>query len=314
RVKAVGLAVAVALVGLAGLGAWRGIFLPLSSTFGLEKIIKAETEKRVPNPNLQRFEYEGGTLFALHSNSEKKTLYIGDSFMEQYSFRIDHLILQNRGNTNSAVFAVKGGCLPVLKVVGKSKVSMNDYPECTKRIRSGIRYARRQDVDTVVIGAAWPYYFSEAAGYYYEDKKFSGKLSDTNAAARAYHDLEVMLDNMVKAGKKVYLILNSPMSEYFDPKNMVKRTLFPLGFKIRRSEIHKSVFFFRLNYHKIHNNLFTLGKKTGVHIIDPMDYLCHGDVCFTLREDGEPLYLDAAHLRPLFVKENVTYLDETILR
>jgi hypothetical protein len=43
----------------------------------------------------------------------------------------------------------------------------------------------------------------------------------------------------------------------------------------------------------------------------PIDYLCEGDVC-PIVEGGNPVFKDAMHLRPKYVRKRATFVDRVI--
>jgi hypothetical protein len=236
-----------------------------------------------------------------------KTLYFGDSNMEQYGPRIDKLITDIIDKTKSAVFATEGGCPPIPKVKGKN------LPRCIGFVEKTIAYAKDPAVEAIVIGAQWFWDLSYSSNYYYEDEGVPENLGvGTEGLNHAYKALEIMLSEFSRAGKKVYLVLNIPTGSEIDPKNMVQRSLLPFGFKINKTGIQKSALLGK-NNSQVHQRLIDIATNSGAKIIDPLDYLCTEDLCPSLTEDGEPIYKDAAHIRPFFSRERVKFLDETIM-
>ncbi len=295
------------MLGIASTGVltWKGFISPYSTTFGLGKIIKAAGEWEYPGPNFKPFEFQGRWFLLRQSNENMKTLYFGDSNIEQYGPRIDKLIIDNIDKTKSAVFATGAGCPPIPQVQDK------DNPDCIAFVEKTMAYARSPDVDTIVVGAQWLGYLVDS-NFYYEDDGVSEKLGLYSAGAEhAYKALEIMLSQFSKSGKKVYLILNIPIGPGIDPKDMVQRSLLPFGFNIKKTGIQKSDFLGM--YNPIRQRLINAGTNGGAKIIDPLDYLCTKNLCPSLTEDGEPIYKDACHIRPLFSRERVKFLDETIM-
>ncbi|MGH6738020.1 MAG: SGNH hydrolase domain-containing protein, partial [Bradyrhizobium sp.] len=50
----------------------------------------------------------------------------------------------------------------------------------------------------------------------------------------------------------------------------------------------------------------------GAKVIDPLSYLCEHGICPTVTPTGDPLYRDAAHLRPKYVRSHVFFLDPVL--
>ena len=64
---------------------------------------------------------------------------------------------------------------------------------------------------------------------------------------------------------------------------------------------------------ELRNKLLNIAKRTGVKVIDPMKHLCDFSTnsCLRVSNDGRPLFRDANHLRPFFVRE-VKYFDDAL--
>jgi peptidoglycan/LPS O-acetylase OafA/YrhL len=300
------LMVGVAIIGVL---AWQGVIHPLSSRFGLEKIVKARGEWEYPGPNLAPFDYQGQTFFLRRSNHETQSLYIGDSNMEQYGPTIDAYIAANLDKSHSAVFAALGACAPVPNVRDKQK------PACFDFVAKAVAYARNPQVEAVVVGAQWFAYFSGVTphSYFYDDGSSLRRLGiNTDGSERAYKALEVMLSDFVKSGKRVYLVLNIPMGPAINPKNLVRRSLSSLGFEVNKGGMTKSDLLAKHNYGDIRRRLLDVAKRSGATAVDPLDYLCVENVCPSVTEDGEPIYKDGAHIRPFYARTQVRFLDATL--
>ena len=147
-----------------------------------------------------------------------KTLFIGDSFMEQYYPRIERVILSHPGRVNSGVFAVRGACsLPY-------EFSWAYGQEgCRRHVEKALEYAEREDVDTVVIASAWPGYFmtQRQGKFVLNPKSFPAltRFRDTIARWR-------------RAGKRVFIVLVGPMDTNLDPRTRIRRTVFAPGFQV----------------------------------------------------------------------------------
>jgi hypothetical protein len=169
-------------------------------------------------------------------------------------------------------------------------------------------------VDTVVIGAAWQGYFYEPDPryqYYFQDEHFTGRLTpDSEAARRALQALDGMIRGFVAENKRVIVILQIPTGDGLDPLNMVKRSMGTLGFEIAAPPLKKSAV--RAAIARIDAQLSAIAMRDGATVIDPLDSLCGPTDCPTVDADGSPMYRDAAHLRPSYVRTNVHFLDDVI--
>ncbi len=111
-------------------------------------------------------------------------------------------------------------------------------------------------------------------------------------------------------GKQVYLILQIPSGEEFDPHYMVTRSLRDFGFKVVQTPVERAKMI--AEFRPITSRLMDIARSTGATAIDPVDYLCHDADCPTLTGDGSPMYMDGGHLRPSYVREHVTFLDPIV--
>jgi SGNH domain (fused to AT3 domains) len=103
-----------------------------------------------------------------------------------------------------------------------------DLAPCRKTIQRGIDYAKSPSVDAVVLSAHWYWYLVDAAE--------GGKRSTDGVL----QELRRLVAEFVNDGKHVYIVLNIPRGDEFDPRQMIQRTLFPPGFKIRIGHAEKS--------------------------------------------------------------------------
>jgi len=56
--------------------------------------------------------------------------------------------------------------------------------------------------------------------------------------------------------------------------------------------------------------LRAIAERTGSQVLDPFPDVCGtGDGCSPLFGDGEPKFTDGAHLRPVFAREHLRFLD-----
>ena len=299
------------MLGVAAIGAlaWQGAIRPLSSGFGLEKIVKARGEWDYPGPNLRPFDFQGQTFLLRRSAQETQSVYIGDSNMEQYGPTIDTFVAMNPETSNSAVFAALGACAPVPNVKDKQK------PECADFMAKAISYAKGPQVDAVIVGAQWFAYFSGMGphSYFYGNFESNSRLGiNTQGSDRAYAALEAMLSDFVRSGKRVYLVLSIPMGPEMNPKNLVRRSLSSFGFRVEKGGLMKSDLLARRNFKNVHQRLLDIASRSGAIALDPLDYLCSEGVCPSVMEDGEPIYKDNAHIRPSFARMQVRFLDVTI--
>ena len=228
-----------------------------------------------------------------------RTLFIGDSFMAQYYPRIERVVEESPGRVSSAAFAIRGACsLPYEFSAAYGEEG------CRRHIEKAFAYAERRDVDTVVVASAWPLYFMTRSprGLVLNPKSAPAlaRFKDTVARWRA-------------ANKRVFIVLVGPIDGRLDPNGRIQRTVFSPGFRItdahppKKEEIQHRV-------DPIQSLLRQIALDTGAIIIDPMESLCDQTTCPAVAPDGRAIYLDNAHQRRSFVRENATFMDQTVSR
>jgi peptidoglycan/LPS O-acetylase OafA/YrhL len=310
RPVAAGLGATMALGIVAGLLVFVGYAKSRPVPEEVDRFVRASTEA-YPYPD------EEGIL-TLASSGEMKTglmktgdrstapggsqvLFLGDSTIAQYQPRIARLLEERPGAARSAVIAWRAGCAPDVEM------SLVDPPACQALIEEALEYARRPQVDTVVIGFCWYAYFTGIIDDGYVG--LPGPL--VPGTTRVLDDLEKMVAGLRAAGKQVYLILQTPLDPSFDPKLMIRRSLKSPGFHIAapapmRVDISRT-------FEPFISRLRQIASNTGAGIIDPMEALCDSDTCRAVTAGGEPVYRDSFHIRKDYVRDNVRYLDSVIM-
>jgi peptidoglycan/LPS O-acetylase OafA/YrhL len=284
---------------IAGFFAFAGAMRPYSQRFELERFIRASTEDWLPNTNRDWTWYPGD--FVRIGAGSRETLFIGDSNMQQYFPRIEHVMAQHRPPQRAAVFAVRAGCTPiVIELVQSASAAFG----CRAFAATAMKYAEQAHVDTVVIAAYWRgYLLSHPAD-------FTAQPLKPGASAKLAQ-LGHWIAQLVAQGKRVYLVLNIPTSPDFDPRGMIHRSLLPPSYTVdirspSRSEVEAAV-------DAIAQPLRALARSAGAKVIDPLEQLCDPEICPAATSQREPIYRDPRHLRPSYVREHAQFLDPTVL-
>jgi peptidoglycan/LPS O-acetylase OafA/YrhL len=302
------LAAMAAGLGVFGLITSFSLMPPRSSSFDVAKYLRPSKERAFPGPNLQLIPTRAGQLLA-QGPAQGRILFIGDSNIEQYYPRLDWLLTRNPESGRGIVFASSGGCVPI------PHVTESHHPGCAGIIERGFNYANQPDVKTIVVGAAWYAYFVEPEdqySYYFDDGAIAGSLAlGTQSAQRAFETLEVRLRELTDSGKQVYLLLPIPAHDTANPRGMVKRSLTDLSFRIEALPLDRVAL--SKAYDPLKTQLIEIGQRAGATLIDPFDALCRESTCSTIDANGEPIYMDGAHLRPSYVRENIHFLDHIVL-
>jgi peptidoglycan/LPS O-acetylase OafA/YrhL len=240
------------------------------------------------------------------SNLTSTTLFIGDSNVEHYYARVDQLIKDHPNSVNSAIFQIQFGCAPI-----EGFVDPSEKYKCSMKKISEILKAEK-NINTVVIGASWFKHLS--GGSFIHSGGSSLPIYRGSAgyelALRQLKDFIAQLRN--NNNKKVYLLLNIPMGESLDPRNMAKRSFssFPKMISVSPGSVSKVELIDRYGY--IREDLIKLAIALDVAYIDPIEYLCDLEICHGISSDGDPIYRDKDHLNSYFVRHGTLFIDQVM--
>jgi len=245
---------------------------------------------------------------------QTSVLFIGDSHLEQYWSRAHAVLRGGQPGTKSILFATSPGCPPV---PGVNRIEPG-YA-CDRFLDFAIDKARSDRVDTVVFGAAWEAYFLDrragegprnvisAAG----DPSRAPVTLGTAAGAQVLAGFQRQIEELVKSGKRVYIILPNPTSSAFSPAAMLPDRL--SSDAAPRGAGYVSRGDFAAAVRPIVAQLEAIAAKTGARVVDPMDYFCEQTVCRTVTRDGVPVYSDSNHMRPFYVREKAAFIDRMVV-
>lgn len=238
-------------------------------------------------------------IYPFHPEREQTTVFIGDSEIAQYAQRIASV--QRNQKLNGAIFAVGGGCIPIDDVYTDERKRRN----CKKTLADGLQRARNQDVSTVVIGGGWSWYFL-SAGYYYRNGRDRIALDSESGRAKAFADLEELLESFRKQHKKVFLLLGNPMSEGFDPHTHIPRLT-----KFEPLQAHPYVTLDD-EQERLRRSLLQVAASAGADVVDPFPALCDSQKCRWVSDDGVPIFKDDSHFNPAWGLAHAGFIDKTI--
>jgi len=221
--------------------------------------------------------------------SSERVLFMGDSTMAQYYPRVARIYSDDRPLPYlSASVAAQLGCRPMPHLDGRDG---HDH-QCAAQYRAVMDGAKDPIYKKIVIGADWPWMFSDA---------------DTSANMLG---LIADLGELTRSGKLVILISQHPRGSGMDPRALARPfRLHPFDDSIRipheqwsaRSslEARDGWASFRLT---------ALANRVGATVINPFDSLCTAARCPAVI-DGKPLYTDDYHLRASAAREYATFID-----
>ena len=297
----------IVLIGVVGYIAHKSIINPYASRFGVEKISEAVNDWGFPG-RLQQKVYENGDQIWLQGSAPYKVLLIGDSNIQQYYPRIEKLM-----NSSSVPFGIKfvtgGGCPPFPQVKQDGK-----YSYCGKWIDNGYKIAESEEINNVIIGAMWNSYMLKHQQNYITDHNNNKYLiNDMSTGYKlALKKLQEKIAYLVSLNKRVYVILNIPTGIEFAPSSQILRSISFQPVKIRHQVTTRQKFVG--NNQQYFADLRQIALDAGAIVIDPLDYICPAPtyICRVFSEDGRPIYKDDSHLRPFYVKDYLTYVDEVL--
>lgn len=290
--KAAVLFIVMGMTGSAGYAVYANSGLPYRNT-SAEEIVAAA----------QDYDHSDG-LTAGNSDAER-TVLVGDSTMGQYIPRVRKLIEQHAIdlNRNRIVVALQAGCPPI------PDIASDQFRLCAPFVDKVLPMLDDKKVKTVALAAFWTTELTTAQ-YFLRGDKSKVFLPDSEAARdRAIGNFAALISRLVNDGKRVFVLLETPSSEAYDPETML-----PTGWhrllgrpKIsespKRSEIEKFV-------GKTSDKIQRVAEAAGARVIRPLDYLCDNDICPICAQDGHLMYFNYDHLRRSYVRDNATYIDQ----
>lgn len=269
----------------------------------VSKIITAIGDWDYPAGLIQK-KFNNRNIYSI-GNYPRKTLFFGDSNIEQYAPRVKKLINENKTTNRSAVFITSGGAVPI------PNVYEDKHPDMISFVKDAMDYVRQNsDIDTIVIGAQWLGYLSSGTTYFYNKGNIKGTIENGSIASQtAQHDLLEMLKTWTAQGKKVFLVTNMPIGNKCCPESMIKRDfkgkIEAISTKMSTGEWQKASTL-------VTSELKKIAKAANATAIDPSLSLCDKDQCHVISSTGNPFYKDSGHLRPSYVENHATFIDQTL--
>jgi peptidoglycan/LPS O-acetylase OafA/YrhL len=245
----------------------------------------------------------------LGNPSDKETLLVGDSTMQQYIPRVRELVDERviDPDRNRIVFKSHGGCPPIPDIARDQNLA------CASFVDKVLPMLDRDAVKAVALTAWWTSEFT-IAEYYLRSDPSKVLLRDSEAVQdRALGNFGALISRLVGAGKRVFVILETPSSRVYDPMTMMPtgwhrllaRPIIPQS--PTRAQMEKFV-------GKISEKVQRVAEAAGARVIKPLDYLCDRDVCPIVGQDGRLMYYDYGHLRASYVRDHATYIDQIFFR
>lgn len=279
-----------------------GIVHPKQVDVLMQKIADAKHDDPFNSPAAKtRAVFIDNMEYRVVGQGQKTTLYIGDSNMDQHWQGVDALISAGDGTRK----AMLGGCrLPILHVHPPVRDDLDCHPIVAHVFSMA---ANNPDIDTVVIGAQW----RGAHSYIYEEGGRDYSMKTPEGMRKAMDQLANTIKDLTSRGKTVYLLLNIPGGEEFEPHKLIKRSL--LGFQ---TAIHLEGGITLAEHRKrtqaISPLLRDVAQRSGAIVLDPADFLCANDWCSAVTPDGEVIYRDIDHLKGSYSRSHPEFIGQTL--
>lgn len=234
----------------------------------------------------------------IRGNVKGTILFLGDSHMEQYWPRIQKVARQSELR-QTIVLHAREGCTPIPGIDRRAN-------PCAQLVADDFARAAKSGVDTVVIASKW------YGLIYYKDYYRSGDPDAESIDPLAqknrwvFDQFSAAIRRLRQQGKRVVVLLSSPIGDAFNPAQMVDRSgLVPHARKVsavRRADLENMLA-------PVDARIRAAAESAGAEVLDPKDWYCNGSICPVLDSTGEPISVDGSHLRGSFVRGLPTGLD-----
>jgi peptidoglycan/LPS O-acetylase OafA/YrhL len=301
-------AACVAALGACGLAVWTENGFPerFSTRPGMDarKILDAKLELLFKPTSGMEVLDPGWTVVARLGHGDRKVALSGDSVLFHYGPRLQQLSDEGQLAANT-IFVTGKRCAPVPGLIQR-----DEFARCAALPSILMDLVRREKIQSVVLAANWVGYNQDVMLV----ERGARRLSlNTKEGLDAFHaNLEDYVRLLQGQGAKVYLVMGMPRHYRFDPGGMVTRSL--TGFRIAPDvERPIPVVELRAGNAAVNANLRTIAEHTGATLLDPLSDICgSSDDCLPFFGTGEPKYVDDVHLRSVFVREHLQFLDHLL--
>ena len=255
---------------------------PRLNGLDLSKIIEAKTDWVYPGNNFSKVWNKELRIFSSLGNNKEKTLYIGDSNVEQYAARLNY-IANSRLNI-AVIIGNQTNCNLLLELISGNEI------KCKEKILELKKIIKDPKVTKIVFAGFW---------------------LDYEKALTSDYNLTNFIENEIHNKKKIYFILNVPSGNELDPKNMFN------GSRLRKlapKEID-TLFFNKEDFLKrfsvVHSQIIKIGNNIDAEIIDPLKILCPKE-CPVFDSNKRPLYLNNNHMTSTYSRISAKFIDKTL--
>jgi peptidoglycan/LPS O-acetylase OafA/YrhL len=295
----------VAVLGACGLAVWvtGGVPQRFPASLDLEKMNAATLDKTsTPTSGMNVLEYDGRgySMVAEIGQGARKVALAGNSTMFHYGPRLQQLA--DEGRLAVRAYFVTGPACPLVPGV----IARDEFANCSHVANRLSELVKREKVQTVVLA---PHYWPRKNAFIEREGK-SIPLDDGEEGRRAFYaNLEDYVREL-KLNATVYLVLGAPQSlTGLNPQRMVTRGI--TGVRVDPSvENSVPIADLRAVYARHDADLRAVAERTGAKLLDVFPDVCgNGETCSAFFGAREPKFTDGTHLRPVFVREHLHFLD-----
>ncbi len=310
RGNTIALIASMGLMGVAGTAAWLtngfGFRYPDLPNINIAKISTAVGEGFFRPTKDMRVNKVKKIIVAVIGDGKDAVLLTGDSLMYHYGARVQELLDDGR-LTKTVYFVVGPSCTPIPGII-----KSGPFAHCSEMPKIAADLIDTKHIGTVVFGGSWPEY--QGDDIYVERGGVRLPIDSPEAVNDVYANLEDETRRLVRTNHSVYLILNPPVSDRFDPRRMISRSL--TGFRIDPAVLEGvPIPDLVARAADVDRRLIDIAERTGARTVDPLSDICGaGPTCSSFFADGEPKFVDSMHLRPAYVRNNITFLDNLLTR
>lgn len=316
--KVYALIIVMCLTGISGFAIFLGYIPPRQNSPLLQKVIDARNES-ADFSGLSPLNYAGQPFYIVGDSKSETTVMLGNSHVLQYAPRILELKANSDKKLNTVIFATRNACNPIPNIDYMPPGNPSEVEPCRNLKQAALDLVKRENVKKVLIGGCWNCDFisrdsnlrmaSELNSYYFVKDSKSTNTSNAVGRELALNELKELMTELSKT-KRVYLLLDNPLSQRFDPESYLKGSRFGV-ISVSDSENYLPDNEEQLELRK---QLIKIAKESNATVIDPANYLCKDGKCMRTAPDGAPIYRDSNHLRSGFVKKEAGFIDPSVLR
>lgn len=238
--------------------------------------------------------HENGLTIATIGHAGHPIMFTGDSLLFQWGPRVEALLQQGRLR-HTVIFVAGPSCSPFV-----GEVYEKSFAYCRNMQNVQQRIMQQQNVQAVVVGAFWPRVLLHTPG------------TQAQKQAAFVQDMRSLSGN---GARPVWLVLPTPADARFSPDKLVARSLMHIG--VNTALLEQGIPTRQLRNDTAADTAFVraLAAQAGAKVLDAWPDICGtGPACAVITPPATPKYADDKHLRPGFVQQHATFLDDVLAR